>query len=114
MKFILQSEECLMFVLSIYLFSLLDFSWWLYPALLLVPDIGMAGYLFNSKTGATLYNIFHHKGIALTLGLMGLLLTNHWFMLMGIIFFGHSCMDRMFGFGLKYPDSFKHTHLGTI
>jgi hypothetical protein len=23
-------------------------------------------------------------------------------------------MDRLFGYGLKYPDAFTHTHLGTI
>lgn len=114
MKFNLRSEECLMFLLSIYLFSLLDFAWWWYPALILLPDIGMVGYFFNPKTGAILYNIFHHKGIALTLYLMGIFLINSWLILAGIILFGHSCMDRMFGFGLKYSDSFKNTHLGTI
>jgi hypothetical protein len=29
-----------------------------------------------------------------------------------IIWFGHIGMDRLVGFGLKYPDSFQHTHLG--
>jgi hypothetical protein len=23
-------------------------------------------------------------------------------------------MDRLFGYGLKYPDAFTHTHLGTV
>lgn len=114
MKLTLRSEELLMFLLSIYLFSLLEFSWWWYPTLLLLPDIGMVGYLFNTKTGAILYNLFHHKGIALTLWLMGVFLNNSWLMLVGIILFGHSSMDRMLGFGLKYPDSFKNTHLGAI
>jgi len=34
--------------------------------------------------------------------------------LVGIILFSHSAMDRVFGYGLKYPDSFKNTHLGKI
>ena len=45
---------------------------------------------------------------------MGAFFINSWLMLVGIILFGHSCMDRMLGFGLKYPDSFKNTHLGAI
>lgn len=32
----------------------------------------------------------------------------------GIILFGHSNMDRIFGCGLKYADSFRHTHLGML
>lgn len=103
-----------MFILSIYLFSLYDFSWWLYPALLLLPDIGMIGYLFNTQIGAITYNIFHHKGIAIAIYLLGAFTAVTWISLTGIILFGHSSMDRFFGFGLKYPDSFKHTHLGTI
>ncbi len=114
MKFTLRTEELLMFILSIYLFSLYDFSWWLYPVLLLLPDIGMIGYLFNTQSGAIIYNIFHHKGIAITIYLIGAFTAVPWIILTGIILFGHSSMDRFFGFGLKYPDSFKHTHLGTI
>ena len=32
----------------------------------------------------------------------------------GIILFGHSSMDRMFGYGLKLKEGFKYTHLGMI
>jgi len=28
--------------------------------------------------------------------------------------FGHSSMDRMFGYGLKTEEGFKYTHLGMI
>lgn len=27
---------------------------------------------------------------------------------------GHSAMDRLFGYGLKYNKGFKYTHLGEI
>jgi hypothetical protein len=37
-----------------------------------------------------------------------------WLQLAGIILFTHSSMDRVFGYGLKYPDSFNNTHLGPI
>ena len=114
MKQLLRLEEAAMFVLSIYLFALTDFAWWWYPVLLLVPDVGMLGYLANPKTGAFFYNLFHHKAVAVTL------LAAWWFgaseilLLAGLIHFGHSSMDRIVGYGLKYPDDFKHTHLGWL
>jgi hypothetical protein len=35
-------------------------------------------------------------------------------MLAGTILLGHSSLDRVLGYGLKYPDSFQNTHLGVI
>lgn len=32
----------------------------------------------------------------------------------GIVAWCHIAMDRMLGFGLKFPDAFEHTHLGWI
>jgi hypothetical protein len=31
-----------------------------------------------------------------------------------LVLYGHSSMDRMLGYGLKYADDFKHTHLGWL
>lgn len=114
MKEALKFEELGMFCLSILLFNILGYSWWLFLLLILIPDISMLGYLVNPKTGAILYNIFHHKGIAILLYLIGTLSFNYSLILAGIIIFGHSSIDRFLGFGLKYTDSFKHTHLGII
>ena len=114
MKNSLKLEELAMFGLSILLFSRTSFEWWWFPALLLLPDVSMIGYLFSTRTGAIIYNLFHHKGIAILILAIGLTIQNEWLELMGIILFGHAAMDRIFGFGLKYPDSFKHTHLGIL
>lgn len=114
MKNIIKSEELLMFLLSAFLFSQMDYSWWLYFALILTPDIGMLGYAVNTKVGALTYNIFHHKGIAVVLLAVGMYLQMSWLELTGIILFGHASMDRMFGYGLKFEDSFKNTHLGKL
>lgn len=65
MNKLLRLEEAAMFGLSIYLNSLLPFEWWIFWALLVSPDIGMLGYLINTRIGAISYNLFHHKGIAL-------------------------------------------------
>ena len=74
----------------------------------------MIGYVVNTKVGAALYNLAHHQGLALGILIAGIYLSFPGLTLTGIILFGHSAMDRMLGYGLKYPDDFKHTHLGWI
>ena len=77
MKNILRSEEAFQFAASIYFFSLLPYKWWLYPALILLPDIGMVGYMINNSFGALCYNLFHHKGIAMMLIALGVYQNNN-------------------------------------
>ena len=114
MKTLLKSEELIQFLGAIYLFSRLNFAWWWFPALLLVPDLSMIGYVINPTVGAVLYNIVHHKGLSIFIGLLGLMMGSQALMLTGIILFAHSSMDRMLGYGLKYLDSFKHTSLESL
>ena len=114
MKQALRYEELGMFCLSILLFNILGYPWWLFFLLIVTPDISMLAYLINSKIGAAIYNVFHHKGIAVLLYLIGTVTFSYSLILAGIIIFGHSSIDRFLGFGLKYSDNFKHTHLGVI
>ncbi len=114
MKSILKLEELAQFLFGIFLFSQLEFAWWWFIALLFLPDVGMIGYLVNLKIGAITYNIFHHKGLALALYILGIYVQNPWVQLCGIILFSHSALDRMLGYGLKYDRGFKFTHLGTL
>lgn len=82
--------------------------------LLLVPDLSMLGYLVNPRLGALTYNTVHTyvvPGVVLALGL----LTNTPVMSqIAFIWFAHISMDRTIGFGLKYPNSFKETHLQRV
>jgi hypothetical protein len=114
LKDVLKLEEIGIFCLSLFLFNILGHSWWLFIVLLLTPDISMLGYIISPKIGAISYNIIHHKGLAVLLYLIGIYIFNNILILLGIIILGHSSIDRLFGFGLKYPDSFKHTHLGIL
>ncbi len=114
MKTILKLEELGLFLFGIYLFSQLNYVWWWFLVLILVPDFSMIGYAFGNKAGAFLYNLFHHRGIAILLYVFGLYSLNSLIQLTGIILFAHSSMDRMMGYGLKYNNGFKFTHLGEI
>lgn len=114
MKNLLRIEEAAMLGLAIYLNSYLPFEGWVFWALFLTPDLGMLGYLINTKVGAVMYNLLHHKGIAIACYLAGYFLVIHELTLSGVVLFGHSSFDRVFGYGLKYLDNFKNTHLGWI
>lgn len=114
MKALIKLEEFSQFLLGIVLFSQLDFAWWWFPALILIPDVSMLGYTVNPRTGAMIYNLFHHKALGIAFVIMGVFFLGEIITLVGIILFSHSAMDRIFGYGLKYPDSFKNTHLGRI
>ena len=122
MKTLLRLEELAQFLFVIMVLVMKGVAWWMYILLLLGPDIGMMGYLVNTRVGAICYNLTHHKGLGIVLMLIGLIaevanmLTNvqSGFFLVGLIIYGHSSMDRMLGYGLKYSDDFKHTHLGWI
>lgn len=114
MKNLLKLEELFMFALTIFLFSRMDFAWWWYPALLFTPDLSMIGYLINPKIGAVTYNSIHHKALGISLYVLGIMFASQPLQLAGLILFGHSSMDRVLSYGLKYSDSFQHTHLGMI
>ena len=114
MKNLLRLEEAAMFGLALYLNSLLPFSSWVFWAFLLAPDLSMIGYLVNPRIGAVLYNFVHHKALAVVAYISGSLLSIPELALAGVVLFAHSSMDRVFGYGLKYADDFKNTHLGWI
>jgi hypothetical protein len=115
MKNIIALEEAAMFLLCLYGLYYLNVEWWVYPLLIIGPDISLVGYMANPTAGALAYNLFHHKAIAVIIFMAGMYQGNNALLeTMGIILFGHSSMDRMMGYGLKLNRGFKYTHLGVI
>lgn len=107
-------EGLAVFSLSLYFYGYSQFSWVLFLFLLLVPDISMLGYLINNKIGARLYNFIHTYTIAIIVIFWGLLLSYQTILAIGLIWSAHIGMDRMIGYGLKYPTEFKDTHLNRV
>lgn len=128
MKTLLRLEELAQFLfVVIWLhFFIGGVPWWVYLLLVLGPDIGMLGYLVNSRVGAFTYNILHHKGIAMLVGMCAFItgaipedepsarVTSYVLLVTALVLYGHASMDRIFGYGLKFGDNFHHTHLGWI
>ena len=115
MKNLIKLEELGILAASIFFLCHLNINiaWWLYLILFLSPDIGMVGYLINTRVGAITYNLFHHKAIGCLLVIFGFAQNNDHLLFAGLLFLAHSSFDRVLGYGLKYPDNFKHTNVGT-
>jgi hypothetical protein len=115
MKNILKLESVGLFMLfaGAY-FHFYSGTWGLYLALFFIPDLSFAFFLITKKIGAIAYNVFHHQGVLVLLFLIGYFLKEDSIMKIALIFLSHSTFDRVAGYGLKYFDSFDHTHLGWI
>ena len=114
MDFSIRIEEAAITAISIYFLSQnnLGISVWLWILLFFSPDISMLGYLMNTKFGAFTYNLFHHRATALAVLAFGFLNHSEILTAAAFVLLGHSSFDRMLGYGLKFPDNFKHTNLG--
>lgn len=89
-------------------------SWWLFALLLLAPDLSMLGYLAGPRMGALTYNAAHTTIAPLLLGLTAVLLDRPLALAVAVIWVGHIGLDRALGYGLKYPEAFRETHLGRL
>ena len=114
MKILLKLEYVSLFLIGILAFVETGISWWWFAAMFFLPDLSMLGYMAGSKAGAFLYNLFHHFAVGILCFIVGKYLNNDDLTVAGIILFSHSAFDRILGYGLKYPNSFHNTHLGTI
>lgn len=114
MTTLLKLEELGLFCLSLVLFADLPYGWGVFVLLILAPDLGMLGYLRGPRIGAAVYNVAHHRGLAVALYAIGVRAAMPPLALAGAIMLGHASLDRVFGYGLKHPDAFQHTHLGWI
>ena len=113
MKYLLQAESIVPFILSVFLLNTLPmhFAWWAWTLIFLAPDISMIGYIVNNKVGTYTYNFFHHQMIAIIVWGIGLWLHQPYVELAGLVLLGHSSLDRVMGYGLKTGEGFKFTHL---
>ncbi|MEN1936443.1 DUF4260 domain-containing protein [Paenibacillus sp. 102] len=110
-KKIIHFEGLIVLVATIYIYSLHEFSWFIFFLLLLAPDVSMLAYLLNDQIGAQVYNLFHTYVVSLLLILIGMFLKLDVIFMIGLIWTAHIGMDRMFGYGLKYKTGFKDTHI---
>lgn len=113
-KLLLHLEGLTVLIASIILYGYYNFNWLLFILFFFAPDISMFGYLINKHIGAIIYNIVHTYITPAVVIAIGFFLSANIIVASGIIWIAHIGMDRMFGYGLKYPTNFKDTHLGRV
>ncbi len=111
---LLRVEGVALLALSVLLYRVNGGSWLLFGVLLLTPDLSMLGYLAGPKVGALLYNAFHTYAMPAAVGTLGMIFASPLAIAVALIWFAHIGMDRTVGYGLKYPTSFKDTHLQRV
>lgn len=113
-RFFLRLDGLVLLAATVVAFVAQPVEWWLYPALLFVPDLSMVGYLRNSRAGALAYNVGHSYLAPALVVLVGWRVASPLTLACGLIWIGHVGLDRLLGYGLKYDDAFTSTHLGRI
>src|SRR5699024_177787 len=106
-KRILHLEGLAVFVFCLYFYWLNDLSCLLFFFLLCVHVLFMVVYLLNNGFVSRLYNLFNTYMVSLAVIFLGMFLSNATFLAIGIIWTAHIGMDRLVGYGLKYPTHFK-------
>jgi hypothetical protein len=110
----LRLEGLFLAALSGYLYGRTDASWLLFAALWLLPDLTMLGYLIGPRSGANCYNVVHSTVIPVALAFAALAFHRTALLPYALIWLNHIGVDRLLGYGLKYPTAFGDTHLGRL
>ena len=113
-RLLLQLEGLAVLVAALVCYGYQGYSWLAFILLLLVPDLVMVGYLVNNQVGSIVYNLGHTYVLPLLLGVFSLLFEAPLGLQLALIWLAHIGMDRTVGYGLKYEDGFKETHLSRV
>jgi hypothetical protein len=111
---LLRAEGVMLFVAATALYWREDGSWVVFALAFFLPDLSMVGYFAGSRTGAAIYNAAHSLVIPITLALAGLASDTSVLTAVALIWLAHIGFDRAIGYGLKYADGFKETHLARV
>lgn len=113
-RLLLRIEGAALVLGAVFLFHRLGGNWWLFAALILVPDVSFAAYFLGTRPGAIAYNAMHVLFVPVALGIAGFLLPSFDLISIALIWVTHIGADRALGFGLKYGAGASFTHLGRI
>jgi Domain of unknown function (DUF4260) len=113
-RLILRAEGLALLALATGGFALTGLSWWIYAALFLAPDLGLAAYRAGPRLGAVVYNALHSTVPSALLAGLGAAVESMSLLGLAAVWAAHIGFDRMLGYGLKYATGFDDTHLGRI
>jgi hypothetical protein len=111
---LLHLEGAAVLVGAIALYAQQGGSWLVFALLLFAPDVSAVGYLFDTRIGAVTYNVVHTYVLPIALVALAAATGSAALGQIALILFAHIGIDRMMGYGLKYPTAFKDTHLNRV
>ncbi len=107
-------EGLAVFVASIILYVHFGGTWGM-SWLVLAPDLGLLAFFVNTRFSSSVYNLFHFYAIPLACIAFHLVTGQGTLLfLISFLWTAHIGIDRLVGFGLKYPTQFKDTHIQRI
>jgi hypothetical protein len=94
-------------------FIALHGHWGFFALLILAPDLSLLGYAAKNhlRSAAMLYNCAHNYALPALLALVAWEGHSPLSAQIASIWIAHIGLDRLLGFGLKYPEAFKPTHI---
>jgi hypothetical protein len=113
-RLLLRLEGAAAFAVALALYTHSGFSWLLFAALFLAPDLTMLAYVAGPRVGGAAYNAAHVYVLPLALLIVGYIAGAPAATAGGLIWIAHIGFDRTLGYGLKYATGFDDTHLGGI
>jgi hypothetical protein len=113
-RVLLRLEGLAVFAGAIAVYLDADYSVLALVLLFLAPDLSFLGYLAGPRTGAVAYNAVHTYVAPVALGAVGLVADGDVAVQVALIWIAHIGIDRLLGYGLKYPTEFKDTHLNRV
>lgn len=88
-RILLRVEGAVIFGATIWAYGKSGASWWLFAAGLLLPDLGMVGYLKDSISGAITYNAVHTEIVPVILLCIGYAQRNTRLVNVALIWLAH-------------------------
>ena len=120
---VLRAEGLAVLAAAATLYAATGRGWAFFALLFLAPDASFLAYLAGARVGAAVYNALHSYVGPLALALLAQAPRGHAphadvagapaLLPVALVWAAHIGLDRLLGYGLKYPGGFGDTHLGS-
>lgn len=114
-RLFLHLEGAVLLLLSCGLYHWGGAPWWIFFVFFFAPDVAFLAYFLGPRAGALVYDLLHTTLAPAALIILAIVYDDPPLATVGAAIWGaHIGYDRMLGYGLKYPTSYKDTHLGRL
>jgi hypothetical protein len=113
-RLLLRAEGLVLCAAALALYVREDFSLLALVLLFLAPDLSFLGLTAGPRVGAVAYDAAHTYVGPILLASVSVIVEWDAGVMLGLIWLAHIGIDRALGYGLRYPDAFRETHLQRV